>query len=204
VSVIMSNNCYTMGVRSRRCWFPLAWLGAGTILLQLPALAQQSGCRFLLDCTPDKAPREFTVYSDVDFEGDDILPWLMNSTLDACKIACAANSNCQAFTYNVRKSVCIIKSSYGTPKPNTDAVSGSIRPVSIPSVQFKVFPGVDFPGGDIDNNGELGVSLDQCNMICFNNPRCVGFSYVRSKRWCWPKRFITSRQSNADIISGER
>jgi len=153
---------------------------------------------------PDKAPRQFTMYSAVDFEGADILPWLMNSTLEACKVACGANTACQAFTFNERRNVCIIKSSYGTPKPNADAVSGSITPVTIPSIRFRVSPGVDFPGGDIDETGILGVSLDQCYAICARNSECAAFSYVQSKRWCWPKRFINFRQTNKDIISGER
>ena len=148
---------------------------------------------------PMTTPRQFTMYSAVDFEGADILPWLMNSTLEACKVACGANTACQAFTFNERRNVCIIKVQLRNP----DAVSGSITPVTILSIRFRVSPGVDFPGGDIDEIDSRRL-IDQCYAICARNSECAAFSYVQSKRWCWPKRFINFRQTNNDIISGER
>src|SRR6185295_7581215 len=45
--------------------------------------------------------------------------------------------------------------------------------------------GFDYPGGDYRDI--RSITLDQCQYICRRDGRCVAFSYVPSKRWCWLK-----------------
>ena len=136
------------------------------------------------------AQTEFNLHQYVDLVGDDIIPWLRNLTLEGCKRACASNSQCQAFTFNVKHSVCIQKYGYGQPQVNEDAISGSVRPIV----------GIDYEGGDLDD-GQRGVSVDQCLALCSTNPRCVGFAYVRAKNWCWQKAQLMRPTVKPDVVS---
>jgi hypothetical protein len=153
---------------------------------------------------PPSKPSErvFFSYDNTDFDGDDIKPWLMNSNLSDCRMACTGNSACRAFTFNKRRDVCILKTGTGRPKPSSEAISVSMTPVSIPVVRVTVLNGVDLRGGDLDMRGLRNVSLDQCANACLSNDSCAGFSYVKSKSWCWMKRQLLDRRLNDDVVSG--
>jgi S1-C subfamily serine protease len=137
-----------------------------------------------------QSSREFSLYQNLDLVGDDIQPWLRNYTLEGCKRACASNSQCQAFTFNVKQSVCIQKHGYGQPNVNADAISGATRAIV----------GVDYEGGDLDN-GQRGISAGQCFTLCSSNPKCVGFAYVQAKNWCWQKAQLMPPVVKADVMS---
>jgi hypothetical protein len=151
---------------------------------------------------PAPPPREFYSYNGTDFDGDDIKPWLTSYTLDGCRNACIGNTGCRAFTFNKPRGVCILKTGTGRPKPNPDAISASMTPIVIPPVRLTILSGVDLPGGDLEARGIKDISLDQCSDICLNNNSCAGFSYVKSKNWCWMKKQVVDRRSNNDIVSG--
>lgn len=152
--------------------------------------------------TPTTVTREFQSYDNIDFDGDDIKPWLMNSSFGECRTACMGIAGCQAFTFNKRRNVCILKTGTGRLKPSIEAISASLTPVSVPRVAITVQNGIDLPGGDLDSDGIRNISVDQCAGACTSNASCVGFSYVKSKRWCWMKRQIRERRLNDDIVSG--
>lgn len=152
--------------------------------------------------TPVPAAAAFYSYDNTDFDGDDIKPWLMNSTLDDCRSACRGNPVCRAFTFNKRRNVCILKAGTGIVKVSIEATSESRTPVSVTRGRITVQSGMDIVGGDLDPNGLRNLSYDQCESACLNLPVCLGFSYVRSKRWCWTKRQITGWRLNNDVVSG--
>jgi hypothetical protein len=151
--------------------------------------------------TPSPAAREFYSYDNTDFDGDDIKPWLFNASFSDCRTACRDNSSCRAFTFNKRRNVCILKSGTGQPKPSIEAVSASVIAISVPRFGITIQNGIDLPGGDLAG-GLRNISLDQCSSACQSNASCAGFSYIKSKRWCWMKRQIVDRRLNDDIVSG--
>jgi predicted aspartyl protease len=148
------------------------------------------GASFVGERACSQSLREFSLYQNLDLVGDDIQPWLRNYTLEGCKRACASNSQCQAFTFNVKQSVCIQKYGYGGPNVNADAISGATRPIV----------GIDYQGGDLDN-GQRGISAGQCFTLCSSNPKCVGFAYVQAKNWCWQKAQLMPPEVKADVMS---
>lgn len=152
--------------------------------------------------TPTSVAREFQSYDNVDFDGDDIKPWLMNSSFEECRTACKGVGGCQAFTFNKRRNVCILKTGTGRLKPSIEAISASLTLVSVPRLVITIQNGIDLPGGDLDLNGIRNISVDQCASVCTSNASCLGFSYVKSKRWCWMKRQIREQRLNDDIVSG--
>lgn len=66
----------------------------------------------------------------------------------------------------------------------------------------ELFRDIDFKGGDLTSGGIRNVSLARCEEICRETPRCAAFSYVRAKRWCWPKANTGTRTAERGITSG--
>lgn len=61
--------------------------------------------------------------------------------------------------------------------------------------------GVDLYGQDLYSNGIRNVTLQTCVKTCTDDHRCVGVSYVETKRWCWPKSSAIGRRPAAGITS---
>jgi hypothetical protein len=152
--------------------------------------------------TPQPPERVYYSYDNTDFYGDDIKPWLENSNLGDCRMACTSNTACKAFTFNKRRNVCILKTGTGRPKPSSEGISASTTPVSMPAERITVREGVDLHGGDLDTRGLRNLSLNQCSEACLHNDYCAGFSYIKSKNWCWMKRQILDLRANGDVVSG--
>jgi hypothetical protein len=155
----------------------------------------------------DRESKAFDSYSGVDFDGDDRGSWLYNQSLQGCTDACRADNGCRAFTFNTRKSVCILKSGYGTPKRSNEAISAVVHGLSIPPPQdqnarMQLQRGIDYPGNDIDANGYRPVTLEACASQCTNNSQCKGFAYVPASSWCWLKYQIGQGIVKSNVISG--
>lgn len=72
---------------------------------------------------------EFDLLYDVDLPGNDFRsgmsePALKGLTLDGCLAACAADGQCQAFTFNAAAKVCFLKSTGTNPAAFNGAISG--------------------------------------------------------------------------------
>ncbi len=156
--------------------------------------------------TPTTAlAREITYYHGMDFSGDDIAGWMPGYTLSDCAETCRSNTGCKAFTFNTAKQVCILKSGFGQPISFADAISGAmdgLQPNLAPTGRLDLKPGIDYQGGDYSDR--RGVSLDGCKALCANDGRCVAFSYVPSKSWCWLKSSLSEPRRNAEITSGTK
>ena len=68
--------------------------------------------------------------------------------------------------------------------------SGNANEIRTPALLSEpiALPNVDITGGDFDNRGIKGVKIEECAAICTEIDSCVGFSWVSSSKWCWPKR----------------
>jgi hypothetical protein len=61
---------------------------------------------------------------------------------------------------------------------------------------------IDLFGGDIIGADRRPVSLDECEAICSNNYSCKGYTFVRAKRWCWPKSAFSAATRKGGVVSG--
>lgn len=152
-------------------------------------------------------PREITYYQGLDFNGDDISGWMTGYSLNSCAEACRSNPQCKAFTLNTAQQVCILKNGFGRPTIFADATSGAmdgVRPnINLtPATRIDLKPGIDYQGGDYSDR--RNVSLDDCQALCANDGRCVAFSYLQSKNWCWLKSSLPAPRRNVEVTSGTK
>ncbi len=152
----------------------------------------------------DRANKEFKSYRGIDFNGDDLGPYLYNQSFESCADACRADTNCIAYTFNTLRSVCILKSGYGMPKFSNEAISAALQSLAVPSPQagMRIERDMDHPGGDLGQNGIRPVALQECSQLCLGDSSCRGFSYVRAKRWCWLKSQVNSSFYKSGVTSG--
>ncbi len=69
--------------------------------------------------------RRIEITQDADYYGFD-LRTERDVSLDQCKVACIADSQCRAFTYNTSAGWCFLKSDYSTLNPFAGAVAGRV------------------------------------------------------------------------------
>jgi hypothetical protein len=156
--------------------------------------------------TSDARP-QFVYYQGVDFYGDDLSSFLPDYSLGSCAEACRGQDACRAFTFNIAKNACMLKSGYGRIVNDPNAVSAAVQDgrsklPSAPNPQLDIKIGVDYPGGDLYDRRPL--SLDQCQTLCMSETKCVAFSYVGSKNWCWLKSTLTPPRRQPDVVSGTK
>jgi hypothetical protein len=150
---------------------------------------------------PPPPDPDFLYQNGVDFSGDDLdpsNPFLSGHTLDSCETACRSRPGCRAFTFNTSKNVCILKSGTGRPRNNGVAISG----INWSGARIDLKHGVDYAGGDLYD--VRFITRDHCKSLCEGTNKCVAFSYVESKSWCWLKKELTAPRNRADVVSGTK
>jgi predicted aspartyl protease len=168
--------------------------------------------------SPDAVPSQVRWYEGMDAPGNDLggrAGWIKGvSSADECMRICLSKSNCTAFTYNIRYSVCIPKSRIA-PLINAGdpAITGVISnraeaPSAVGTVAAGVreYPDIDAPGHD-RGSWVPNVSIEDCRNICLADNGCVGYTYNRRQLACFPKNSIghlypSSEPAVTGIIEG--
>jgi hypothetical protein len=146
----------------------------------------------------------------VRLEGFDVLGFDMsnmpirNTTLQECESACAADPSCKAFTYNVPRNACFLKSGGARVLRNNLAVAGYRTGLerSMFMSSMAILDRTDLPGNDFQ---KLKISdFEQCLSTCEANPRCMAFTFVKRQSVCWLKDGMSAPLSNRRAVSGFR
>lgn len=165
---------------------------------------------------PLASPAGFEILPDTDIAGNDLAAY-SNATAEQCQASCAGNRQCAAFTHNIRKGVCFLKSASGQPAPFVGAVSGrrvSGQTAGAPPVfaertkstpLYDIYDGYDLAGGDLKGGG-FGVDEQRCSDICTFDPACKAFTLNKSvaNGTCITKGSISRPTKFRDAISGIR
>jgi hypothetical protein len=186
-------------------WLPLREAKSHGIELEIiePTTTENSGATEKTDLPLAALPMSR-------LEGFDVLGFdfsnmpIRNTTLQECETACAADSSCKAFTYNIPRSACFLKSGGSRVVPNALAVAGYRtnleRSMFISSMA--ILERTDLPGNDFQ---KLEISdFEQCLSTCEANPRCMAFTFVKRKSVCWLKDGVSAPLSNRRAVSGFR
>lgn len=138
----------------------------------------------------------FQVFENADIDGGD-LSILKNATAQQCQAACASLSQCAAYTHNISKGVCFLKSTGGEPTDFVGAVSGrklpgetkqaGVAPKGKRAAGFVMFTNTDLPGGDGSILRQSVPSMEECQLECLFTDNCHAFAYNHAKRACFGK-----------------
>ncbi len=88
------------------------------------------------------------------------------------------------------------------PDPMPSAPEVGSLPPPVPQISFETHSGADLFGGDILQSGVRGVTVSECESFCRASDACLGYSYVISKSWCWPKGAIGALSPKTGVVSG--
>lgn len=158
----------------------------------------------------DSSPRDSQTTSMLRLEGHDILGFdlagmpMRNVSRDTCEEACERQPDCLAYTYNLPKRACFLKSGGARVLENSTAAAG-YRPV-LESRLFvsplTIVERTDFPGNDI---GKIATAdFDQCLAACERESRCHAFTFVKRQSVCWIKSAAGMPVNNKRAVSGVR
>jgi hypothetical protein len=142
--------------------------------------------------------------TQTDFYGYDIRAGLITQDAKTCEAQCRVNGECKAYTFNIEKRACFIKSQIGLAYRNPAAVSGHRERRVFPTSYFVLMEGIDFPGGDYGRHPD--VTLEKCDELCgWAGPYCQGYTYVKFNKTCWLKdNRIGKPIPNKFVISARR
>nr|WP_297322688.1 PAN domain-containing protein [uncultured Bartonella sp.] len=109
---------------------------------------------------------------------------------------------CQAFTYNKRWRICLLKDDVVALIRNRDADSGyrSERKKEVRITDFTAFSNMDLAGGDYKQIDDTNYFA--CFMGCIGDQRCKAFSYITKKKQCWLKNKIGNPRPNKGVELG--
>lgn len=143
--------------------------------------------------TPVPERRE-VVTRDVDFYGADLDP-LFDTTLEACRNACFANSDCRAYTFNTRSNACFPKRGLSETQPYEGAISAEVFDTD-PAVLGRAPARAEELGflrsGDLSDARNLAISIgsrhpggqwDVPAMLGAAQERIAQNDYLNAMRW---------------------
>jgi hypothetical protein len=158
--------------------------------------------------SPSQAPPGFSYLAGTDLYGGDLdQTGIRGISLGQCEQLCAENPRCVALSYVVDKQWCWPKAELGARRADygiTSAVKSGISVTAMTAADFQIVRDVDFFGSDLFPSGVRNVTFQQCEQLCREDDRCRAFSWVDSKRWCWPKSGVGSQVATPGVVSGYR
>lgn len=139
--------------------------------------------------------------SDYDAIGFDYKT-LKEKSFAECSQACESESRCQAFTYNKRFRLCLLKDDVVALIINQDADCGyrSNRKSEVRVTDFTAFSDMDLAGGDYKHIDD--TSYFACFMGCIGDKRCKAFSFITKKKQCWLKNNIGEPRGKKGVELG--
>lgn len=127
-----------------------------------------------------------------------------NVSLDDCEASCGASSQCNAYTYNVARKACFLKSGGRMVLNNSLSVTGFRAQLegSLVKSPFTIMERTDFPGGDYRRLNLTDFS--DCLRACEVESACKAFTFVKKKGVCWLKNSVSTPSMYRRAVSGVR
>lgn len=159
---------------------------------------------------PEKAPEysrgSFSSSPKLDILGCDIGEVRRQVSLAECEAGCLNERKCAAYTYQLGKKACFLKSCAVWAVKNDDVTSGLDWKAysAVTRLSFSLRYGVDTIGGDYKNLG--AATLVDCVRACRDESDCGAFSYVSSSKNCSLKGYLwgTEEVFSIRVVSGRK
>ncbi len=147
-----------------------------------------------------------TMEGNTDRMGGDYRRIEASPSVEACHSACAADKECDAYTYVKSAHHCWLKKGAPPATPNDDTVSGvkkrSVGGGSCATVDgVTCEPNTDRMGGDY-RRIDGAPSVQFCQNQCAMDRKCAAYTYVKSAFHCWLKEGAPNATANGDAVSG--
>jgi hypothetical protein len=158
--------------------------------------------------TPEPAEeRSFTLYVNHDVFGND-LDVFASDSLPQCQQACADNAQCSVFTFNAWNKKCFLKERGDDLRLDPRATTGIASTLGPPSyresqVVMEYYHSYVISGRKIGQT-QAANSRQQCENICWENDRCVAFSFAPRLKTCAMYDKADNRFSSPDFESGAK
>jgi Caspase domain/Outer membrane lipoprotein/PAN domain len=138
-------------------------------------------------------------YSGKDAPHNDLGSWLRHVVSeDDCERACASDSRCVGYTYNINASTCIRKSRI---VQITETSQAAVTGILIDR-EVQRYVGKDSPGNDRGQWLADISSEDECQRACLSDSGCVGYTYNIAASACFPKSWITLAPTTHVAVTG--
>jgi hypothetical protein len=146
----------------------------------------------------------FGSHSGLDILGCDLGEVQQDASIDECAAKCKVTPECKAFTYQLSKKSCYLKTCAVWAVSNDDFISGLnwIADAAVTRLNFSVKYGFDIRGSDYDT--VQSPALVDCVRSCRDESECKAFSYVPKNKQCWLKTGVAAPTKAVGVVSGEK
>lgn len=132
------------------------------------------------------APTSFRRMPNTDLAGA-LLDTLNVADLEACEAACAGNSYCRAYSFNMWNTLCFLKGDPAMRFLEPSTMSGLKSetyppPISNAGISMVRFRNKSFPGEPVRESHE--ARFEDCEATCQISDTCVAFSFNRAEKAC--------------------
>lgn len=154
-----------------------------------------------------KPERQFTLFANYDaFDND--LDSIPSDSLEQCQQACRDNAQCSVFTFNAWNKKCFLKAGAGDLRLDPRATTGVSTERGQPSfrnsqVVMEYYHSYVMSGTRI-GPPRVANNRQQCENICWENDRCVAFSFDGGDRACSMFDKADNRFPRRGIESGSK
>ncbi len=162
-----------------------------------------------IDLNPERPssdlPDAFTTLDAIDFLGGNLqAPMRGVRVVSVCEAACASANNCIAFTFDKRRSLCLLKSKPSRAYVKKGSMSGYRvgLDVKFTYAALTLSESIDFPGNDYSSLEETSLAL--CANQCEVQEKCRAFSFIDAQRVCWLKTKAGGGKAKNGVVSGKK
>ena len=149
--------------------------------------------------------RDFTESEGYDYRGGDYNSFRAEDARE-CRLECAGDRRCVAYTFNERSEICYLKDRVGALERNRDTITG-LREGSGGTgggwgdrEELTEERGYDYRGGDYRSFRTTGVS--RCKADCRDDSRCEAYTFNLETETCYLKDRVGDYQRNRDTVTG--
>lgn len=163
---------------------------------------------------PPVAPKEFLLRQGVDFPGAEAeIERIAGISHFQCQEVCRGDSACQAYSYDISRSLCVTKTHVPAQVARPDVLSGHVPGMALPApvaarppaaADFVEEHGYDYPGAAADLRFVRDIDYADCQELCRRDTRCRAYTYNVEKAACFTKSGVINRIPFPGAISGYR
>jgi PAN domain len=150
-----------------------------------------------------KISKDFVVENGLAISGFDLPNQAIKSADgNECKASCSNTQSCNAYTFDLKASICYLKSGGRVAFRNSLTQSGARVELNSQLLKssIRLIREADIVGNDLLNF--RAKHIEECIFSCEKSESCAAFTYSKKQKTCWLKSTDKPRQFNKSLTSG--